>query len=101
MFAVAVVVDDALARGNAKGGILAASENYGVFDGDVRLVVVAIQSPGLQLAAGELAFVHQQVEWMLVVIALFGDGVESGDKFLFTEGIFVLAGFHREMVRPS
>src|SRR5258708_40047461 len=101
MFAVAVVVKDAFAPGDAKNGILAPGENYGVFDGNVRLVIVAIQSPGLQLPAGELAFVHQQMEWMLVVIALFGDGVESGDKFLFTEGIFVLAGFHREMVRPS
>src|SRR5436309_3114863 len=58
MFAVAVVVKDAFAPGDAKNGILAAGENYGVFDGNVRLVVIAIQSPGLQLPAGELAFVH-------------------------------------------
>src|SRR6266850_1151759 len=57
VFAVAVVVKDAFAPSDAKGGILAAGENYGVFDGNVRLVIVAIQSPGLQLPAGELAFV--------------------------------------------
>src|SRR5579859_7587543 len=101
MFAIAVVVEDAFAPGDAKGGVLAARENRRVFDGDVRLVVVAIEGPGLQLPARELAFVHQQVERMLVVIALFADGVESGDKFLFAEGLFVLAVFHSEMLSPS
>src|ERR1700757_231880 len=101
MFTVAVVIEDAFAPGDAKDGVFAARQDYGVFDGYVRLVVVAIQSPCLQLAAREFAFVHQQMEWMFVVIALFAYGVEPGDKFLFTEGVFVLVGFHREMVRPS
>src|SRR5579859_6884528 len=101
VFAVAVVIEDAFAPRNTKRGVLAARQNRRVFDGDVRLVVVAIEGPGLQLPARELAFVHQQVERMLVVIALFADGVESGDKFLLAEGDFVLAGFHKEMVRPS
>jgi len=41
------------------------------------LVVVAIERPSLQLAARQLAFMHQQMKWVLVVIALFADSVES------------------------
>src|SRR5258708_36616293 len=55
MLAIAVVVDDSLAPGNAKGGVLAAAENYGVFNGVVGLVVVGIQSAGWQLAPGSYA----------------------------------------------
>ena len=86
--AVAIVIDDAFAPGQAEGGIFAAREDGGVFDGDAALVVVAIQSPGLELAARELAFVHQQVEWMFVVIALFADGVKAGDEVGFGERRF-------------
>ncbi len=84
--AVAVVIEDALAPGEAEGGIFGARENRGVFDGDAALVVVAIERPGLELAAGELAFVHQEMEGVLVVIALFADGVEAGDESGFGEG---------------
>ena len=42
--------------------------------GNNALIVVAVERPGLQLAAGKLAFVHHQVKRMLVVIALFADG---------------------------
>ena len=79
------MVEDALAPGEAEGGIFAAREDRGVFDGNAALVVVAIQGPGLKLAARELAFVHQHVKWVLVVIALFADGVKSGDEVGFRE----------------
>ncbi len=70
-------------------------------DGDVRLVVVAVERPGLQLAARQFAFMHQQMKRMFVVVALFADGMEPGDEFFFAEWLFVLAVFHREMLRPS
>ena len=83
--AVTVVVDDALAPGKTKGGVFAACEDGGIFDGDSALVVVAIEGPGLQLAAGEFAFVHQEMERMFMVIALFADGMEAGNEVGFRE----------------
>ena len=84
--AVAVVIEDALAPGEAEGGIFGAREDCGVFNGDAALVVVAVERPGLELAAGEFAFVHQEMEGMFVVVALFADGVEAGDEVGFGEG---------------
>src|SRR5216683_3218360 len=46
------------------------------------LVVIPIQRPGLQLSAVEFAFVHEQVEGMLVMIALFADLAQSRAQFL-------------------
>jgi len=34
------------------------------------LIVITVQRPGLELPAAELAFVHQQMKRMLVVITL-------------------------------
>ena len=39
----------------------------------------------MELAARELAFVHHQVKRMLVVIALFTNGVKAGDELGFGE----------------
>ena len=50
--AVAVVVQDAFAPGEAEAGIFAASEDGGVLDGNAALVVVAIERPGLQAVRG-------------------------------------------------
>ncbi len=75
--AVAIVVDDALAPGPPKSGILAARENRGILDRDAALICVAIQRPGLQLPAREFSFVHQQVKRMPVVVTLLADGMES------------------------
>ena len=79
--AVAIVIDDALAPGAAEGRIVAAREDDGVLDGNDALVVVAIERPGLQLAARQFAFVHQQVERMLVVVALGADGSQALFEF--------------------
>ena len=57
--AVTIVIEDAFAPRQAKGGIFAACEDGGVFNGDAALVVVAIERPRLKLAAREPAFVHQ------------------------------------------
>lgn len=81
--AVAIVIEDAFAPGEAKGGIVAACENGGVLDGDAALVVIAIEGPGLQLAAGEFSFVHQRMKWMFMVVALFANGVKAGDEDRF------------------
>ena len=62
------------------------------------LVVVAIQRPGLQLAAGQFTFVHQQMKRMLMVIALFPDGVEAGDELGFGQGSFFRGLGHRQSV---
>jgi hypothetical protein len=35
----------------------------------------------LKLAAREPAFVHEQVKGMLVMVALFSDGMKAGDEF--------------------
>ncbi len=59
---------------------MAASQNGRVFDGDAALIIVTIQSPRLKLSARELAFMHEQVKWMLVVITLFTNGVKAGDE---------------------
>ncbi len=67
------MINDALAPGAAEIGVFATGENGGVFDGDAALIVVAIEGPGLQLAASELAFVHAQMEGMAMVVALFAD----------------------------
>jgi hypothetical protein len=74
--------------------VIGAGQEGGVFARDVGLVVIAIESPGLKLAAGERPFMHQFVKGMLMMIALFADGVEAGDEFLFGEYMFFLLG-HR------
>ena len=83
--AVAVVIEDAFAPGDSECGVFAAREDGGVFDGDTALIVIAIERPGLKLAASELAFVHQQMKWVPVVVAFFTDGVKAGDEFGFGE----------------
>src|SRR5271156_3748199 len=71
--AIAIVIDDAFAPGAAEIGVFAAGQDGGIFDGDAALIVVAIERPGLKLAAGELAFVHAQMKGMAMVIAFFAD----------------------------
>jgi hypothetical protein len=75
------VIDDAFAPSTPEARIFGSREDGCVFDRDSALVVVAIQGPGLKLAAGELALVHQKMKWMLVVITRFADAVDAGDEF--------------------
>ena len=83
--AVAVMIEDALAPGDTKRRIFAAREDGRVLNRNTALIVVAIERPGLQLAAGEFSIVHQQMKWVLVVIALFAYGVKAGDEFGLSE----------------
>src|SRR5580692_10046028 len=83
--AITVMIENAFAPGQPEGGIFAARENGGILNRNAALVVVAIQGPGLELAARELAFVHQRVKRMLMVIALFAYGVKAGDEVGFGE----------------
>src|SRR6266852_587146 len=70
---VSVVIHDAFPPNAPKRRIGCPRKNYRVFHWNNRLVVITIQRPGLQLSAAKFAFVHEQVEGMFVVIALFAD----------------------------
>src|SRR5215469_7958270 len=70
---VAIMIEKALAPGEAERGIRATCEDGGVLDRNAALIEVAVKRPCLQLTACQLALVHQQVKRMLVVIALFAD----------------------------
>ena len=78
--AVAVVIGDAFAPGEPESGVTATGENGSVFEGNVGLITVAIESPCLELAAGEFSFVHEQMEGMRVVVALLANGIETRDE---------------------
>src|ERR1039457_2307384 len=81
--AVAIMIDDALAPREAKRRIVGAREDRCVLDGNAALIGIAVQRPGLQLAAREFSFVHQQVERMLMVVALLANGAELRDEVGF------------------
>src|SRR5277367_2903929 len=83
--AVAIMIEDALAPRESESGIFAARENGGIFNRNAALVVVTIQSPGLQLAAGKFSFVHKRMKRMFVVVALFADSVKPRDEICFRE----------------
>src|SRR5579862_6204632 len=72
----AIVIDNAFSPDAAKLGRVAARKDQSVFDGDGFLIVIAVEGPSLKLAARELAFVHQPVKWMLMVITFFADGAQ-------------------------
>jgi hypothetical protein len=46
------------------------------------MVVVAVQRPSLKLFAAEPAFVHQQMERMLVVVPFFAHGPQLSPQFV-------------------
>ena len=71
--AFAVMVDEAAAPFPAQRRIVAARDQARILDRDHRLVIVAIERPGLDLALGALAAVQQAVERVQTVIALRPD----------------------------
>jgi hypothetical protein len=85
---VSIVVEDALAPRTAKFGVFAARENGGVLYRDATLIVITVEGPGLQLAAREFSFVHQEVERMLMMIALLSDSVKARHELGFREKRF-------------
>src|SRR5271168_3623945 len=56
--AIAIVIDNSFAPGAAEIGVFAAGEDGGILNRDAALIVVAIERPGLDLTASELAFMH-------------------------------------------
>src|SRR5215472_896341 len=99
--AVAVVIDQAFAPRGAERGVIGAGEQGGVLARDVRLIVVAVEGPSLELAAAERAFVHQLMKRVLVVIALLADGVEAGDELFFGKWMAFLLVAHSVNSMPS
>ena len=67
--ALAVVIDQPRAPFAADRGIVAARDQARVLDRDHRLVIVAVERPGLDLALGAFAAVQELVERMQAVIA--------------------------------
>src|SRR5262245_16681320 len=83
--AVAIMIHQTFAPGDAKALIVRASKECGVLSWNMALVVVAIERPSLHLAAAQRSFVHEFVKRVLMVIALFADRVKSGDEVGFGE----------------
>ena len=73
---LAVVIDDALAPDAAQLGILHPRQDGGIFNGDHRLVIEAVQRPGLNLFAVELAAVQHLMERVMDVVAAGADGAQ-------------------------
>src|SRR5262249_42191325 len=103
-FSGAILIENPFAPSDAERVVLAASEDRCVLNGNMALIVVAIQSPSLELATRKLAIVHQLMKRVLVVIALLTDGVKAGDEIAFGEyglfGAFERAG-HNSISIPS
>src|SRR5262245_11929054 len=80
--AFAVMVDEAAAPFPPQRRIVAARDQAGIFDRDHRLVIVAVERPGLNLALGALAAVQQTVERMQTVVAPRPDVAQLRLEFL-------------------
>src|SRR3954447_9082308 len=82
IFRPAIVIDQARAPFAPYGGIIAARDQTGVLHRDHRLVIVAIERPGLHLAFGQLAAMQQPMKWMQVMIAPGADVAQRGLELL-------------------
>src|SRR5260370_4199688 len=95
------MINDALAPGTAKDRILAPGKDDCVFDRDDALVVVAVEGPGLKLAASQLAFVHQLVERVAVVVPFRPDRPQAGFQFGRRHELLIPDRRHRVISIPS
>src|ERR1700680_237928 len=82
--AFAVVIDEAAAPFAAQRRIIATRDQAGVFERNHRLVIVAIERPGLHLALGALSAVQELVKRMQLVIAPCADIAQL--RFEFVSG---------------
>ena len=98
---VAIMIDQPFAPDEAKALVVRSSEKNCVFPRNMALIVVAVQGPSLQLAAAQRTFMHQFVEWMLVVVPLFADRVKTGDEVCFRQGWLLILMSHRVTSMPS
>ena len=76
----AALILGAFAPGTAEIRIFASRKNGRIFDRDTALVIVSIEGPGLKLPSSELAFMHQKMEGVLVMVTLFTDSVKPGNE---------------------
>jgi hypothetical protein len=76
------MVDETRAPFAAHGEILATRDQARVLDGNHRLVIVAIESPGLHLTFAALAAVQQCMERMQAMVAFGADIAQRGFKFV-------------------
>ena len=79
---LAVVIDQARAPFAPQRRIVAARDQARILDRDHRLIVVAVERPGLHLALGALAAVQQAVERMQAVIAPRADVAQRRFQFV-------------------
>src|SRR5437868_15301052 len=84
-----------------KVGILRLRHDKGVLDGDTGLVVVAIQNPLLELEPGQLSFVHESMEGMVIVIAGAAFSRKPIDEGLFGKRIPMVVFLHSLISRSE
>ncbi len=71
-----IVVDEARAPLAAHGGIVAAGDQARILDRDHRLVIVAIERPGLDLALAAFAVMQEAMKRVQPVIAFGADAAQ-------------------------
>ena len=94
-FMLAVMIVQARAPLAAHVRVLAARDQARVLQRDHRLVIVAVERPGLHLSLGALAAVQQAVERMQAMIALRADVAQLGLEFVRRHQL------HRRISSPS
>ena len=97
----AVVVLDALAPFATQIGIVHAGQDGGVLDRDHRLVIVAVQCPGLHFAARAFPAMQPAVERVQVVVALGADRAQGRLKRRRIQQPVFRRGAHRTISIPS
>src|SRR5262249_19528016 len=93
---VAVMIDDALAPDAAQLWILDPGHEGRILHRDTTLIIEAIQCPGLDLRAPQLAAVKPDVEGMPVVVALGTNGPEARLQFIWRQKLA-----HNSISMPS
>src|SRR5437763_8565329 len=78
ILALAIVIMQAASPLAPDRAIVAPRDQARILDRDHRLIIVAVERPGLHLALGALAAVQQPMKWMQAVIALRADVAQLG-----------------------
>ncbi len=91
----AVVIDEAAAPFAARGLVLAARDQARILDRDHRLIIVAVERPGLHLALAAGAAVQELVKRVQAVIAPRADVAQARLQFVGAQK------FHSTISIPS
>ncbi len=83
ILAIAVVIDQPASPIASQVRIAATRDQVGVLDGDHRLIVVAVERPGLDLTLGAPTAMQKMMERMQAVVAAAPDVPQSRLKFVF------------------